>query len=228
MTLEAPRKSRVRREQQRAIESKHAILNAALVEFANLGFDGASTRGIAKRGSVNHRLINHYFGSKEGLWKATAEHVFALYTERLRRRQRGLEGVDEPVLLRLMLREFILFSAEYPSFHRFMMQANQGDAARLDWLVDRFLRPGGKAEVALLVRAQKAGLFEHGDPMHLRYLFIGAATSVFAFSREFRRITETDPFSTEFVEKHVDTVLELFLQSSTDSAGPNGASAQEV
>jgi TetR/AcrR family transcriptional regulator len=206
-----------RREQQRAIDSKQAIVSAALSEFADYGFEGVSTRGIAQRAGVNHRLINHYFGTKEGLWKATTDYVFGLYVERLRRRQEGLEGVDEPILLRLMLREFILFSAEVPEFHRFMMQANQGDAKRLAWLVRKHLATGAAAEIALLERAQKAGLFEEGEAAHLRYLFIGAATSVFTFAAEFKKIAGTDPFNEEFVSRHVDMVLSLFMQRDTEA-----------
>ncbi len=210
-TTGQPRKT-VRREQQRAIESKQAIVTAALGEFADHGFEGVSTRGIAQRAGVNHRLINHYFGTKEGLWKATTDYVFGLYVERLRKRQEGLEGVDEPILLRLMLREFILFSAEVPEFHRFMTQANQGDTKRLAWLVRRHLANGSSAEIALLERAQSAGLFQEGNAAHLRYIFIGAATSVFTFAAEFKKITKTDPFEEAFVKQHIEMVLSLFMQ----------------
>jgi TetR/AcrR family transcriptional regulator len=212
-TKQAPKT--VRREQQRAIESKQAIVSAALSEFADHGFDGASTRGITGRAGVKPRLINHYFGTKEGLLKVTTYYAFGLCVERLRRRQEGLEGVDEPVLLRLMLREFILFSAEVPEFHRFMMQANQGDSKRLAWLVRRHLARGSAAEIALLMRAQNAGLFQNGDAAHLRYIFIGAATSVFTFATEYKKITRNDPFDEAFITKHVDMVLSLFIKGGS-------------
>jgi TetR/AcrR family transcriptional regulator len=205
------RKKRVRREQQRAVETKLAIVEAALREFAEKGFEGASTREIALRANVNHRLIGHHFGSKDNLWKATAKHVFGMYTERLHKRLEGLDGVDEPVLVRLMLREFILFSAKVPQLHRFMVQANEGDRERLDWLITNYLAPGIGLELDLLGKAQKAGLLRSGDLVHLRYLFIGAATSVFTLAAEFQDITKQNPFDDEFLSKHVDMVLSLFL-----------------
>jgi len=221
--LEAPRTlntvaqiARPRRQQQRAVETRTAIIHAALSEFASLGFDGATTRGIAERAKVNHRLIGHHFGDKEALWKATAEHVFGVYAERLQQRQRGLEGVDEQTLVRLLLREFILFSAAVPEFHRFMMQANQGDPVRLNWLVDRFLAPGSAVELEVLRRAQEVGLFPPGDATHLRYMFIGAATSIFAFATEFKRISGTDAFDEAVVERHVDLVFNLFRRTGED------------
>ena len=62
-----------RAEQERSLQTKNKILSAALSEFASTGFDGVSTRAIAKKAEVNHTLISHHFGSKEALWKATAK-----------------------------------------------------------------------------------------------------------------------------------------------------------
>ena len=62
-----------RAEQERSLQTKNKILSAALSEFASTGFNGVSTRVIAKRAGVNHTLISHHFGSKEALWKATAK-----------------------------------------------------------------------------------------------------------------------------------------------------------
>lgn len=211
------RKKRVRREQQRALDTKLAIVDAALREFAEKGFDGASTREIALRANVNHRLIGHHFGSKDNLWRATAKHVFGMYTERLNKRREGLDGVDEPVFVRLMLREFILFSAKVPQLHRFMVQANEGDRERLDWLITNHLAPGIAFELELLGKAQKAGLLRSGDLLHLRYLFIGAATSVFTLAAEYQHATKQDPFDEEFLARHVDMVLSLFMTPSAQS-----------
>lgn len=44
------------------------IINAALKLFAELGFEGTSTRQIAKESGANMAMINYYFGSKEGVF----------------------------------------------------------------------------------------------------------------------------------------------------------------
>lgn len=207
-------KPRKRREQQRAVETKHAILVAALREFADKGFDGASTREISERAEVNHRLIGHHFQNKEMLWQATATHVFGNYAERQRRRYEGLNGVDEPVLVRLMLREFILFSARVPQLHRFMVQASKGDQSRLEWLVNTHLAPGIELDLTILKKAQEAGIIRPGNVTHLRYLFIGAATSVFTLAGEYQLISKQNPFEEAFVEQHIEMVLSLFVSTS--------------
>ena len=53
------------------------ILSAAVAEFASRGFKGASMDAIAARTSTTHALINYYFGSKEKLYLAVLEHVYA-------------------------------------------------------------------------------------------------------------------------------------------------------
>jgi TetR/AcrR family transcriptional regulator len=46
------------------------ILSAALKEFAAKGFAGARMDAIARRAAINKRMLYHYFGDKEGLFKA--------------------------------------------------------------------------------------------------------------------------------------------------------------
>ncbi|AWH85428.1 TetR family transcriptional regulator [Flavobacterium album] len=50
------------------------ILQAAEKLFAEVGFDGASIRTIAKEANVNIAMISYYFGSKEKLLEALIIH----------------------------------------------------------------------------------------------------------------------------------------------------------
>src|SRR5690348_5898595 len=65
-----------RAKQQRAINTRRAILNAALAEFAERGFDAASIRVIADRTGLQHPLITYHFRNKDFLWRAAAEYAF--------------------------------------------------------------------------------------------------------------------------------------------------------
>src|SRR5271154_1993381 len=49
--------------------SRERILSAALAEFAAKGFAGARVDLIARRANINKRMLYHYFGDKEGLFK---------------------------------------------------------------------------------------------------------------------------------------------------------------
>ncbi|HEY1662237.1 MAG TPA: TetR/AcrR family transcriptional regulator [Verrucomicrobiae bacterium] len=50
--------------------TRERILAAALKEFAANGFAGARVDVIARRAAINKRMLYHYFGDKEGLFKA--------------------------------------------------------------------------------------------------------------------------------------------------------------
>src|ERR1700720_4361387 len=79
-----------RAEQRRAVDTRRAILNAALVEFAEKGFDAASIRAIANRTGLQHPLITYHFRNKDILWRATAEYAFG----RIREEWDGLEETN--------------------------------------------------------------------------------------------------------------------------------------
>jgi AcrR family transcriptional regulator len=53
------------------------IVQAAIDEFAARGFKGASMDAIAARTHTTRALINYYFGSKEKLYMAVLERVYA-------------------------------------------------------------------------------------------------------------------------------------------------------
>lgn len=49
-------------------DKKVSILEAAEKLFTELGYEGTSTRQIAKEAGANMSMINYYFGSKEGVF----------------------------------------------------------------------------------------------------------------------------------------------------------------
>jgi AcrR family transcriptional regulator len=56
-------------------DSRTLLLDAAAEEFARYGLKGTRVQSIVQRAGVNERMIYHHFGSKEGLYLATVEHL---------------------------------------------------------------------------------------------------------------------------------------------------------
>jgi AcrR family transcriptional regulator len=69
--------------QLRGEETRQRILSAALRVFAAAGYDGASTRVLARTAGVNLPAIQYYFGSKEGLYRAVIDHISETVESRL-------------------------------------------------------------------------------------------------------------------------------------------------
>ncbi|MET0529724.1 MAG: CerR family C-terminal domain-containing protein [Microvirga sp.] len=55
--------------------TREKLLNASIDVFGRYGFDGATTRMLTDAAGVNQQAIPYYFGSKEGLYIATAEFI---------------------------------------------------------------------------------------------------------------------------------------------------------
>src|SRR5688500_3967277 len=65
--------------------NRASIIAAAIDEFAARGFKGASMDAIAARTHTTRALINYYFGSKEKLYIAVLEQVYAGIREEIGR-----------------------------------------------------------------------------------------------------------------------------------------------
>jgi len=66
----ANKASRIAAPERNPQRTRERILVAALKEFAAKGFHGARVDTIARRASINKRMLYHYFQDKEGLFKA--------------------------------------------------------------------------------------------------------------------------------------------------------------
>jgi TetR/AcrR family transcriptional regulator len=201
-----------RRRQQRSAETRERILKIAYAEFAEMGFEGTSTRVIASKAGVHHPLVTYHFKSKEGLWKEVMNAVAGDFTERWQARMAGLEDTDDVTQLRLIQEDFIRFAAANPDFHWLM--ANEGDrlTERLRWIVQTRSVTYFSNITRLIKSAQRAGRYVEGDPHHLQYLFIGAVTRIFMQAAEAEAVMGQSPFSPSFVERHVATCCALFFR----------------
>src|SRR5258705_10745776 len=74
---EASGRSAAMRKPKAPEANRARIVAAAIDEFASRGFKGASMDAIAANTHTTRALINYYFGSKEKLYIAVLEQVYA-------------------------------------------------------------------------------------------------------------------------------------------------------
>jgi TetR/AcrR family transcriptional regulator len=67
---------RLRAEQKRAQDTRRAVLDAALREFAEFGLAGARVDAIAEAAGVNKQALYYHFGNKEELFQAAIASVY--------------------------------------------------------------------------------------------------------------------------------------------------------
>ena len=183
-TAERRGRPRKRAEQQRAVETRGAILDAAIAEFAERGFEGASIRAIADRLGLQHPLITYHYRSKDILWRAAAEHAFA----QIRAGWGTLapENADLPPLVRLRDEYATLFryTIAFPEFHRFMRQEAFTNNPRLKWVAETVVTPLLGRLIPQVVAAQKQGLLPSVDPILFHYMMVSLTATLSGFGPE--------------------------------------------
>jgi AcrR family transcriptional regulator len=77
-----------------AAERKDDVLDAALVEFAERGFEGTSTEDIARRAGISQPYLFRLFGTKKELFIATVGRCFRETLELFQRAAEGKRGEE--------------------------------------------------------------------------------------------------------------------------------------
>jgi AcrR family transcriptional regulator len=81
-------------ERKSAEQRRDEILDAAMIEFAQRGLEGASTEDIAKRAGISQPYVFRLFGTKKELFKATAARCLRETLEIFQRAAEGKRGEE--------------------------------------------------------------------------------------------------------------------------------------
>jgi TetR/AcrR family transcriptional regulator len=196
------RPPRRRAEQQRSLETRASILNAAIAEFAERGFEGASIRAIADRLGLQHPLITYHYRSKDILWRAAAEHAFAQI--RAGWDSSAPENSDLSPLTRLREEYATLFryTVAFPEFHRFMRQEAFTNNPRLKWVAETVLAPLLGRLIPQIVAAQKQGLLPAVDPILFHYMMVSLTATLSGFGPEMQVTSGLSAENTKVIEAY--------------------------
>lgn len=203
----------VRAQRPSADPTRERIVAAAADLFAERSFEGATTRVIAARAGVTQPLLNYHFRSKDALWRAAVDSLFAELSSSVAAQSEALRDVDPLTAAKHRVREFVVFSARHPQLHRIITQESKADSARMDYLVEQHVRPLYQGTVALFDLLVRDGLVPSIPSAHLYYILTGAGPTMFVLGPECRRLTGLDPDADEVVQAHADAVCTLLFGS---------------
>ena len=148
--------------------TKLRIMAAAKAEFAKMGLGGARVDVIAARAKIQKRMMYHYFGNKEVLYRLVLEEAYAGF----RAAEAALEiEKDEPITAFRRLVEFTWnYYLDNPEFISLVNTENLHKAKylrkspRLELLNKSFVKRMEK----LLARGVEDGIFRDGlDPVQV-------------------------------------------------------------
>jgi AcrR family transcriptional regulator len=77
-----------------AAARRDEVLDAAMIEFAERGFEGASTEDIARRAGISQPYLFRLFGTKKELFKASVSRCFRETLEVFQKAAEGKRGEE--------------------------------------------------------------------------------------------------------------------------------------
>jgi TetR/AcrR family transcriptional regulator len=210
------RHRKTRAQQDRALATRSAILNAAIAEFAEHGFEGASIRRIAERIGLQHPLITYHYRSKDILWRAAAEHAFTRIREEWDDRAPELATMSPLERLRQEYRTVFEYTAAFPEFHRFMRQECLSHNPRLRWVAKTVLRPLIQRLLPQISAAQDEGLLPKVEPILFHYMMVSLTATLSGFGPEMEFITDLSPKDSGTAQAYWRLVEEIVFGESPD------------
>ena len=192
------------------------ILAAAKSEFARLGLAGARVDEIARQACANKRMIYHYFGGKEDLFRAVL--VEAYLDIRNAEQELELDHIPPREALERLVRFTWTYYLDNPEFITLVNSANLHRGKHLE--KSERLRTASRRFVSMvqeiLDRGVSEGVFRPGiDPVQLNITI--AAIGYYYLTNRF---TGTILFERDFMEGkaledrlvfNIDTVMRLVL-----------------
>jgi AcrR family transcriptional regulator len=139
--------------------SRAGIVAAAIDEFAARGFKGASMDAIAARTHTTRALINYYFGSKEKLYIAVLEQVYAEIREA--EAELDLDHLGPLEAIRRIVEFTFHYYLEHEGFVRLVVAENQakGRHLRKSKAMRTLNRPIIERLARVIARGQAEGRF---------------------------------------------------------------------
>jgi AcrR family transcriptional regulator len=197
-----------------AEQTKKRILDAATVEFARKGLGGARVDEIALRSKSNKRMIYHYFGSKEELFKAVIEAAYVGI--RTAEQKLHLDELEPEEAIATLVRFTWTYYLQHPEFLTLVNSENLHRAKHLK-NSDVIRAVSGKFREMvkhILDRGVAKGVFREGiDPVQLNITI--AAIGYYYLTNRFTGtiVHERDLMAPESLDArlrfNLDTILRL-------------------
>ncbi len=200
--------------------TRKRIVLAARTEFAQRGLGGARVDQIAARAKTNKRMLYHYFGNKDALFRHTLEAAYGAFREA--EAELHLEN-DPPITA---LRRLVSFTWDYylahPEFITLVNSENLHKARHLKSspMMDAMNRPFVARMEQLLQRGAAEGLFyENLDPIQILITVAGVGFHYLTNRHTGAIVYGRNLFSDEALEArrrfNIDSIMKIVCKPET-------------
>lgn len=166
-----------------AAQTRRRILAAAKACFAQHGFLGASTRQIAGGAGVAQGLLRYHFETKEALWKAVMDDIFAAMAAKYPA-DTDTSTLSSHQKVENFISGFIDFFELEPMLYALMTNESRSPSPRQQWLLDTHVRSYFEAVQDAFQAGQREGVVRATDPVMLYYAIIGIVGAAYSYAPE--------------------------------------------
>jgi len=182
----APAARLPRSRRDRGADTRERLIEAALDIFGRFGFEGASTRQIAKEAEANLAAIVYHFGSKEGLQIAVAEYIVgrvggllgATLADVARPEAMASPEAARPAIVRLLeaYADILLGEAEAERWARFIVREQMQPSAAFEVV---YAMMGGAMATGIRLVATALGRDPEDETVRLQTITLMGQVLVF-------------------------------------------------
>lgn len=203
------------RERQKQ-ETRRKILQAALEEFAERGFDGASIRDIAAKAGVIHGLVKYHFENKERLWRTAVDYLFERQAEEMARPEE-FDKLSFEEQMKNWLMRYVRYSAKYPEHARIMVQESMRDSERLRWAVEKHVMANHKRTAEIFNVWIADGLLPNISLQYLMPILAGAVQFPFLRAPSEKLSSGVDFNNPVQVDHYIDSLITLLIHPASQA-----------
>lgn len=196
------------RQMRDAEVTQQQILDAAEIEFAKHGLQGARLSAIADRAKITTAMIHYYFDNKEGLYKAVLHRPIDEVHSMVG--QLDLDQLPPEDALQQVIRTAIAHEAANP--HRQMLWFQEASQNQGLYFKQGNVSSLHKYLLNILERGMAEGCFRPLDPLLTLTHILSVCIFYFTVQENWKHLTpEIDRLSSEMVEKHTQAAIEFIL-----------------
>jgi TetR/AcrR family transcriptional regulator len=201
-------------------QSRAAILDAAIREFAQRGMAGARTDAIAHSAKVNKALLYYYFSDKETLYGAALDYAFGQMRAKL------IAVLNRDLAPRAKLLAYVGCHFDYVASHKFsrdliqmeMMRSGHG-SPHVERIAKQYFQPLYVKITEVIHKGIAAKEFRRVNPLQFIPSMVALVVFYFISAPVLKTVAGIDPLSPQRIAERRAAVLDfisaaLFLPNS--------------
>jgi len=227
------RTAAVATETSRGDPTRQRLLEAGLQLFGKYGFDGVSTRELAKTAGVNLAAIPYHFGGKEGVYLAVVDHLASAVEKPVNAMVAEIDGAldrtrsradTEDLLARLIgtLARILLGSDQQALRIRFMMREQLQPTAAFERLYARFIEHVHRCVTGLVARLLDSDPNEPLTILRAHALF----GQILGFAVAQATIRRRMGWKGDFTPAQIDEIAGIVVEMTLASLSPGARAAK--